>query len=761
MDKAKYFIKSILEKIINFLIPSGLEPEERSKRVLTAWVVIATIPMTLMFSFIQFNKADYVLWGFLLFVTIVVSASLFIGRNIKKGINFYRFNMALLGLLFLYLIGTSGLHPRYALWAFIFPMEAFYLLGLREGGFFTSVFYIIAIGLIFSQDLIHGGIHYGFPFKRDFTFALLAVSLISYFFEKIKTDYELGMKQRQLLLEKERTELKETRDQLLNAGEKLESIVLERTKELTNANTQLRQEIEDRIHLERALRKSEEKYRLHFENVNDAIYTINKDLMVDTVSPSAMNVLGFREEELAGKSILDVEALAPEYQEKAISDIMRVLDGESIHASEYEFITKDGKRIFVETSGSPLIKNGEIIGLVSVARNITDRKAAERENARLEKKLREVQKMEAIGTLAGGIAHDFNNLLTGIQGCTSMMLLEIESSHPYFENLKSIEDYVNSATGLTKQLLGFARGGKYEVKPIDLNDLIKVSSQMFGRTKKEIKIHMKLQPDLWTVEVDKKQIEQVLLNLYINAWQATLEGGELYLQTENVRLSEDYAKIHQVTPGKYAKISVTDTGVGMDEATIQKIFDPFFTTKEMGRGTGLGLASVYGIIKNHGGIIDVYSEKYHGATFVIHLPASAKRVTREKDLSGKLLNGAETILLVDDEEMIIKIGKTMLEKLGYKVMIAKGGQEAIDLYRQTPDQIDIVILDMVMPDKSGGETYNRLKEVSPNVKVLLSSGYSADGQAKKILKRGCDGFIQKPFTIKALSQKVRDVLEKN
>lgn len=530
---------------------------------------------------------------------------------------------------------------------------------------------------------------------------------------------------------------------------------------MTKANIQLREKIQERLRFEEALQKSEERYRLHFENASDSICTINKDLKIEMVSPSAVKILGIRAEELIGKSILDMEALAPKYQEKAVSEVIRVLGEEQIIASEYEFNTRDGNRVFAEISGSPLIKNGEVIGMISVARNITDRKRAEEERAGLEKMLLRAQKMEAIGTLAGGIAHDFNNLLTGIQGSASLMLLEIESSHPHFAHLKGIENYVNSAVDLTKQLLGFARGGKYDVKPVDLNDIVKVSSQMFGRTKKEIRIHTKLHPDLWTTEADEKQIEQVLLNLYINSWQAMLEGGELYLQTENVRLTEEYANAHQTKPGKYVKISVTDTGVGMDEATRQRVFDPFFTTKEMGRGTGLGLASAYGIVKNHDGIIDVYSKKGHGTTFVINLPASEQEATRKKGLSGELFKGAGTILLVDDEELILDVGKPILEKLGYKVMVAKGGQEALDLYRRTPDQIDIVILDMIMPDKGGGETYDGLKEVNPNVRVILSSGYSEDGQAKNILSRGCDGFIQKPFTVKTLSQKIREILDKN
>ena len=229
------------------------------------------------------------------------------------------------------------------------------------------------------------------------------------------------------------------------------------------------------------------------------------------------------------------------------------------------------------------------------------------ENTKLERQLQQSQKFEAIGTLAGGIAHDFNNLLMGIQGRASLMSVDLESSHPHSEHIKAIEGYIRSATDLTKQLLGFARGGKYEVRPIDINVLLIESAAMFGRTKKEIRIHNKLQNPPPVVEVDRRQIEQVLLNLYVNAWQAMPDGGEIYLETKIVTLDDAYCKPHQVKPGRYAKVSVTDTGIGMDESVCQRIFDPFFTTKEKARGTGLGLSSAYGIIKNHAGILTVYS----------------------------------------------------------------------------------------------------------------------------------------------------------
>jgi two-component system, cell cycle sensor histidine kinase and response regulator CckA len=362
--------------------------------------------------------------------------------------------------------------------------------------------------------------------------------------------------------------------------------------------------------------------------------------------------------------------------------------------------------------------------------------------------------------LAGGIAHDFNNLLMGIQGHASLLMLHIDSDHPHFERLKRIQDMVQTGANLTNQLLGFARGGKYEVKPTDLNEIVKQSREMFDRTQKNIEINRKYQKGIWPVEVDRGQIHQVLLNLYVNAWHAMSGGGYIYIETSNVMLDENDTKPFNVKLGKYVKISVADTGAGMDKATQKKIFDPFFTTKEMSRGTGLGLASVYGIIKGHGGYIEVESKKGEGTTFSIYLPASERKVEKAVKTAEQFIKGTGTVFLVDDEDVILEVGRVMLEAMGYQVLIAKGGEEAIEVYKKNLDEIDIVVLDMVMPNMGGGEAYGRMKEINPDINVLLSSGYSIDGEATKILERGCNSFIQKPFNMAELSAKIREVLDK-
>jgi CheY-like chemotaxis protein len=347
----------------------------------------------------------------------------------------------------------------------------------------------------------------------------------------------------------------------------------------------------------------------------------------------------------------------------------------------------------------------------------------------------------------------------GIQGYTSLMLFDMDTNHPFHDKLKRIEDQVRSGAELTKQLLGFARGGRYEVKVADMNEIIDKTSTMFGRTKKEISVHRRLDGNLWAVEVDRGQIEQVLLNLYVNAWQAMPNGGNLYLETANVVVDKEYVKPYSIKIGRYVKVSVTDTGVGMDEKTKERVFDPFFTTKEMGRGTGLGLASTYGIVKGHKGIINVYSEKGNGTTFTMYLPASNKEVIKEETIPIDVMKGEGTILLIDDENTILDVSRELLEMLGYRVCVAHSGREAVEIYKAQKDMIDLVILDMIMPGMGGGETFEYLKQINHDVKVILSSGYSINGKAKEIMDRGCRSFIQKPFQVHELSERIRRALD--
>jgi two-component system, cell cycle sensor histidine kinase and response regulator CckA len=500
---------------------------------------------------------------------------------------------------------------------------------------------------------------------------------------------------------------------------------------------------------ERSLRENEEKYRLLFENAQDGIF-IAQEGFIKFPNPSVLKLM---ELTTPPASIPFVDLIHPEDRDMVADYHRRRIAGEPNLPTNYTFraLSRGGKEYVVQINSMQIMWEGRPATL-NFVRDITEQK-------KMEAHLQQARKLEAVGTLAGGIAHDFNNVLMGIQGRVSLMLADVDAFHLHYEHLKGVEIYVKSATDLTRQLLGFAKGGKYEVKPTDINRLIAQVAEMFGRTRKEIRIFNKFQEDPWTVEVDRGQMHQVLLNLFVNAWQAMPAGGDLYLQSENHMTDEALRRSHGLDPGRFVKISITDTGVGMDQMTQSRVFDPFFTTKAMGRGTGLGLASAYGIIQNHGGAIRVYSEPGQGTTFTIYLPASEKAVSEEKSVTTPLTQGSGSILLVDDEEMILEVAGRMLERLGYGVTCARSGREAVDLLSRNEKAIDLIILDMIMPEMGGGETFDLIRQVDPAATVLLSSGYSINGQAMDIRERGCSGFIQKPFSLRDLSQKIKDILE--
>ncbi|MGW8302493.1 MAG: PAS domain S-box protein [Desulfobacterales bacterium] len=519
------------------------------------------------------------------------------------------------------------------------------------------------------------------------------------------------------------------------------------------------EDITERKRAEVALRESEERFRELAELMPETIFEVNLEGQLTFVNRNAYNYFGYTQADLK-QGLSSFDMIVPAERDRAKKNVARILSGEQTGINEYTALRKDGTTFPVMIYSAPIFKEGKPVGLRGFAIDITDRKTAEEERRKLEVQFQQAQRFEALGTLAGGIAHDFNNLLMNIQGNTSLMLFELNKTHPHFELLKNIEKQVKSGAQLTRQMLGYARKGKFNVQPVDLNQIVDESAETFGRTRKEITIERKFENDLFSIAADKGQIDQVLLNLYVNAADAMPGGGKLILKTQNQTHLNIKSDHYNPMPGDYVQLTITDTGSGMDKATLERIFDPFFTTKEMGRGTGLGLASVYGIIKSHDGYIDVESEKGHGTTFTIFLPASESGVEGNAEADARLIKGSGTLLVVDDEELVLDVGASMLEKLGYTVLKAHNGTEAVDIFKANHDKIKMVILDIIMPDMGGGAVYDKIKPINPDVKVLLSSGYSVDGQAIELLERGCDGFMQKPFTMEELSRKITQILKK-
>ncbi|MEW6260059.1 MAG: PAS domain S-box protein [Thermodesulfobacteriota bacterium] len=506
--------------------------------------------------------------------------------------------------------------------------------------------------------------------------------------------------------------------------------------------------VTERILNERALRRQDARIQAILKAMPTPLAAYDKKGRLQFTNAAFANVFGWSMEELQGRRV----PFVPE-SERAVtlSKIRELYETGQPGILETRRLTKEGRTLDVLISAA-LIRDaeGNTEGMVACFLDLTEKK-------RLEAELLQAQKMEAIGTLAGGIAHDFNNLLMVIQGNVSLMMLDLSPDHPIMRRLEDISRNVQQGADLTRQLLGFAKGGKYDARSIDVNKLIREHDVVFQRTNKGHTIEEDLASDLPAITADRGQMEQVLMNLYINAVQAMPDGGTISIATTCEIIDTRKASGFKVQPGRYVCIRIRDTGIGMDEKTQQRIFEPFFTTKEKGRGTGLGLASVYGIVRHHGGFIEVESEPTKGTTFYIFLPASDAPPADDLEPSEQTITLqkariARTILLVDDEPMVRDVGNQLLKHMGYEVIEAEGGQQAIERYAAERGRIDGVILDMIMPGMPGGAVFDRLKEMDPDVRVILSSGYSIDGEAQAILDRGCRGFLQKPFTIKQLTE---------
>jgi len=498
---------------------------------------------------------------------------------------------------------------------------------------------------------------------------------------------------------------------------------------------------------ERALRQ----YKRIFMSSSDAVALI--DLNGGVAMGNRSFERWFQPDDQAGPPLKLADVLETRFYAETIEPALLRCAGGQENQLQTWMTLPNGQLKYTTMTFDPLRDDDlTITACIWTVRDLSETKA-------LEDQLRQSQKMEAIGTLAGGIAHNFNNLLMGIQGRSSLMLMDTADDHPFREHLGGIEALVREAAGLTKQLLGYARGGKYDPVPTDVNALVAKNLHMFASTRKEIEIVETYASDVWRVEVDRRQISQVLLNMFVNAWQAMPDGGHLAVSTANTVLKPQAAGSYGVDRGRYVLIRVSDTGRGMAKGTLHRIFDPFFTTKGPGRGTGLGLASAYGIVRNHNGFIDVDSDVGQGARFAIYLPATDKIVLSYNGTRHHVVEGSETLLLVDDEPDVLEVGRQLMARLGYTVRAAAGGAEALQIYQANPNAVDLVVLDMVMPGMSGGETFDRLRAIDPWVKVLLASGYSLEGQADQIMARGCDGFIQKPFDISELSVKLRSLLD--
>ena len=512
-------------------------------------------------------------------------------------------------------------------------------------------------------------------------------------------------------------------------------------------------DITEHERVEQALRKSEERYRDLVENARDIIYTHDLEGNYTSINRAGEQITGYTREETIKLNV--AQTIAPDYLDKAYQMIDRKVAGEKITAYELEVIAKDGRRVAVEVNTRLIFQDNIPIGVQGIARDITERKL-------LEEQLRQSQKLEAVGQLAGGIAHDFNNMLTAIMGYSELGSRKLQQEDPLLQIFKEIRKAGERAASLTRQLLAFSRKQILQPKVIDLNcvisDLKKMLVRLIGE---DIDLRTVLEPGLGTVKADPGQIEQVIMNLVLNARDAMPRGGKLSIETADVYLDEEYITSHMpLDPGSYVMLVVSDNGVGIDEQIQARIFEPFFTTKELGKGTGLGLATVYGIVKQSGGYIWVYSEPGHGTIFKIYLPLVGEKAQQYKRSiePGESFHGTQTVLLVEDEEIVRKLVCEVLKSYGYQVLDAANGGAALLLCERYEEQIHLLITDVVMPEIGGRELADRLLLLHPEMKVLYMSGYTEDAIVHHGILDTDITFIQKPFTADSLMRKVNQVL---
>ncbi len=441
----------------------------------------------------------------------------------------------------------------------------------------------------------------------------------------------------------------------------------------------------------------------------------------------------------------------------------QIREKKSVFSMEYGIKTLKGKDKWGIHNSYLFIDEGTGKEAIQVCfYDITDRKKQEEEKRMLENRLHQSEKLQAIGQLAGGVAHDFNNQLTGIIGFADLLRYELQGNYRLSHYVDNILTAARHSADLTRQLLAFARKGKYLSVEVDVHRTItEVISLLQHSIDKRIVLQQIFKADPSLVNGDPAQIQNAILNLALNARDAMPKGGSLIFETKTVDLDGEFCsmKTDLITPGKYIEISVTDTGTGMTEDIQERIFEPFFTTKEVGKGTGMGLAAVYGTVKNHRGLIDVYSRIGRGTTIKVYLPvATSASETGSEDVSESVsFDGKLNILIVDDEDIVCMIAREMLEVKGHSVSVCKDGNEAVELYRKNWKDIELVILDMVMPQMNGADTFRSLRDINPDVKVLLSSGYSITGEAQNLIDQGAKGFIQKPFTFEELTKSIAEI----
>jgi len=513
-------------------------------------------------------------------------------------------------------------------------------------------------------------------------------------------------------------------------------------------------DITERRRAEEKLRESEENFRSLFESARDAIFTIAPNAVITSLNKAFETITGWNRAEWLGKTFTDI--LHPDDRNEALEGFRRVLTGEVPPVREFRVRKKNGEHLVGEFTITPQVRNNNVVGLLGIARDVTERK-------KFEEEIRHAQKMESIGTLAGGIAHDFNNILGILLGYVSIFKSGRLEGLQLSETLQAMEKAVQRGAGLVKQILTFARKGEALMQPTNVNSVIEEIERMVQETfPRTVNFKTHLIPDAPMVEADATQLHQAILNLCINARDAMPKGGNLTISSERITGKQLRKRFADAAAQEYIQVSVSDDGIGMDEATKARIFEPFFTTKEIGKGTGLGLSVVFGVVRSHHGFVDVHSAPGRGTTFTLYFPVRTEKTEviaetskDENDVPG----GNETILVVEDEEALQSLLKTFLEEKGYEVLTASNGLEAVERFQENKDRVALVFSDLGLPKLNGLDAFHRMKKIKPDIKTIFASGFIEPFEREEVRRMGVGEFLQKPYNPIQILRTVRNVLD--
>jgi len=768
-----------INTFLNFLISGHpLSIEENGRRKLLVVFLLMIIPADIIYGILHFIGGSRIVAGLDLFLALVMTFIVITLRKLNNITLIYRLVIFLYSMPLFYFIKSGTAYGYGVIWVMFYPLFAFFLLGKKEGFLWTAVFTLVMMALLVNPGSLLSDYTYSSQFISRLIPTYAMIVIFTYSYERVREKYKLAMEAEHNKLALEKEKLSQAKEEVERANRllkeemalkeqvetelrrhrnHLEDIVTERTAEIKQNNEKLK--------------VSEERYRLMADNVNDLIWAADLNLVFTFLSPSVYRLYGYTVDEAI--------KLSPEKWntpesfnkiKKAYSEEMNLEKAGKSEPGKYVVLhleqrKKDGTLFPVELKVSTIKdEKGKTVGFVGITRDISDRIAVERESKKLQEQLHQAQKMDSVGRLAGGVAHDFNNMLGVILGRLELAMRAMDPSQSQYQNLLEIRKAAERSAELTRQLLAFARKQTVAPSMLDLNRTVEGMLNMLRRLiGEDIDLAWLPGKDLSAVKIDPSQIDQIMANLCVNARDAITGIGKVTIATANVFIDEGtYAEHPGVVPGDYVMLSVTDNGCGMDAQTLNKLFEPFFTTKETGKGTGLGLATVYGIVKQNSGFINVGSKPGSGSTFTVYLPRCEGMIepVQQKDFTAApVAQNGETVLLVEDEPAILDMTTLILESLGYIVLPAETAARAIRLAGEHTGKINLLITDVIMPEMNGRDLAGKLLSLYPNLKCLFISGYTADIIARHGILDSHLNFIQKPFTRQQLAAKLREVLD--